>query len=69
MSHTHTAIINHYLRDHVHAHGISSLGMEADVEISPSQTNQQLLEPSKPANSNHRLFHTKTTGRRMTDTH
>lgn len=59
--HMHFKHLNSYLRDHIHPHGITSLGMEADVEISPSQSNQQLLEPCKPANSNHTLFHTKTT--------
>lgn len=45
-------LISGYLGDHIHPHGITSLGMEADVEISPCQTNQQLLEPSKPVNRN-----------------
>lgn len=66
-THTHTDSKSH-LRDHIHPHGISSLGMEADVEISPSQTNQQLLESSKPANSNHTVFHEVKTSRHTMDT-
>lgn len=31
--------------------------MEANVEIPASQTNQQPLQPSKPANNSHRLLH------------
>lgn len=53
-----------YLGDHIHPHGIASLRMEADVEIPTSQTDQQLLQSSKSANSNHRLFHSNTTCRR-----
>lgn len=33
--------------------------MEANVEIPASQTNQQPLQPSKPANNSHRLLHKK----------
>lgn len=43
-----------YLRDHVHSHCIASLGVEANVEIPASEANQELLQPSKPANNNSR---------------
>lgn len=43
------ALRHSYLRDHIHSHGITSLGMEADVEVPASEANQELLQPSKPA--------------------
>lgn len=50
-----------YLRDHVHSHGVASLGVESDVEIPASEANQELLQPCKPANNSSRccefLFH------------
>jgi len=36
------------LGDHVHAHGVSCLGLETDVKVSPRQTDLQLLEPGEP---------------------
>lgn len=54
-----------YLRDHIHSHGITSLGMEADVEVPASEANQELLQPSKPAGNNSRRpsAHTSMQGR------
>lgn len=46
------AVKHSYLRDHVHSHGIASLGVEANVEIPASESDQELLQPSKPANNN-----------------
>lgn len=40
--------------------------MEADVEIPPGQTDQQLLQPSKPANSNRPSQHRDNTQTRST---
>lgn len=37
-----------YLGDHVHAHGVPRGAAEADVQISSSLSDQQLLESSKP---------------------